>query len=68
MWIGYENSAMRDLAILYIDLIVTIARLLGSGGARPVDADSLLVRRQVPIIKSLAQAPAVPPSDQPTFC
>lgn len=34
---------MRDLAALTIHLLVTIARLVGPGGARSVVAESLLV-------------------------
>jgi len=34
---------MRDLAVLFIHLITTIARLAGPGGARSVVAESVLV-------------------------
>ena len=48
---GYDDSVMRHLAILFIHLIVTIARLLGPGGARSVVAETLLVKHQLLIIK-----------------
>ena len=35
---------MRDLLILLVHLIATLARLLGPGGLRSVVAESLLVR------------------------
>ena len=35
---------MRDLAVLFIHLITTVARLAGPGGARSVVAESILVR------------------------
>ena len=38
---------MRDLAVLLIHLIVTIARLFGPGGARASVAESLLVKHQL---------------------
>ncbi len=41
---------MRDLAILFIHLIVTFARLLGPGGLRLVVAESLLVKRRLLIL------------------
>ena len=37
---------MRDLAVLFIHLITTIARLAGPGGARSVVAESVLVKQQ----------------------
>ena len=38
---GYDDSVMRHLAILFIHLIVMIARLAGLGGARSVVAEAL---------------------------
>ena len=56
---------MRDLAILFIHLFVTIARLLGPGGARSVVAESLLVKNQLLILsRSRARAPDLRPSDR----
>ena len=38
---------MKDLLILLAHLLTTIARLLGSGGAKAVVADSLLMKQQL---------------------
>ena len=51
-------SAMKDLLILLAHLLTTIARLLGSGGAKAVVADSLLMKQQLLIIdRSRQRAP-----------
>jgi len=56
---------MRDLAIIFIHLLVTFARLLGPGGARSVVAESLLVKHQLLILnRSRARAPDIRPSDR----
>jgi hypothetical protein len=34
---------MRDLAVLFLHLLATVARLTGPGGARAVVAESVLV-------------------------
>jgi hypothetical protein len=36
---------MRDLVLLFIHLIVTLARLAGPGGVRSVVAESVLVKQ-----------------------
>ena len=41
---------MRDLLILLVQLIATLARLLGPGGLRSVVAESLLVKQQLLIL------------------
>jgi hypothetical protein len=41
---------MHDLAVLFIHLIATIARLVGPGGARSVVAESVLVKQQLLIL------------------
>ena len=62
---GYDDSVMRHLPILFIHLIVTIARLFGPGGARSVVAESLLVKHQLLIInRSRARAPLLRPVDR----
>jgi putative transposase len=38
---------MKDLLILLAHLMTTIARLMGSGGAKAVVADSLLKKQQL---------------------
>jgi hypothetical protein len=42
--------AVRDLAILLIHLLATLARLAGPGGARSVVAESVLVKQQLLIL------------------
>jgi hypothetical protein len=41
---------MRDLTILFIHIIVTIARLFGPGGVRSVVAESVVTKHQLLII------------------
>src|SRR5215210_3122187 len=41
---------MRDLAVLLMHLLVTVARLVGPGGARSVVAESVLVKHQLLIL------------------
>jgi len=56
---------MRDLAILFIHLLVTISRLFGPGGARSIVAESLLVKHQLLILnRSRARAPVLRPTDR----
>ena len=56
---------IRDLAILFIHLVVTVARLLGPGGTRSVVAESLLVKHQLLILnRSRVRAPGLRPSDR----
>ena len=40
---------MRDLLILAVHLLVTVAKLLGPGGARAIAAESLLLKHQLQI-------------------
>ncbi len=63
--VGYDDEVMRDLAILFIHLIVTITRLFGPGGARSVVAESLLVKHQLLILnRSRERAPVLRPIDR----
>ena len=56
---------MRGLAILFIHLIATIAKLIGPGGARAVIAESLLVKHQLIILnRSRERAPNLGPLDR----
>ena len=56
---------MRDLLILLVHLIATLARLLGPGGLRSVVAESLLVKQQLLILnRSRHRAPNLRPSDR----
>ena len=62
---GYDESVIRHLVILFIHLIVTIARLFGPGGARSVVAESLLVKHQLLILShSRERAPLLRPTDR----
>ena len=56
---------MRDLIILLVHLITTLARLMGPGGARSVIAESLLVKQQLLILnRSRRRAPNLRASDR----
>ncbi len=56
---------MRDLATLFIHFLVTIARLMHTGGARAVVAESLLVKHQLVILnRSRERAPNLRPLDR----
>src|SRR5688572_6011667 len=56
---------MRDLAVLFVHLIATVARLLGRGGARSVVAESLLLKHQLLILnRSRTRAPNLRPLDR----
>src|SRR5260370_5058667 len=44
------DRAMRDLAVLFLHLLATVARLAGPGGARAVVAESVLVKQQLLIL------------------
>jgi putative transposase len=56
---------MRNLVILFIHLIVTLARLLGPGGIRSVVAESVLVKHQLLILnRSRQRAPNLRTSDR----
>src|ERR1700756_790755 len=43
-------AAMRDFLILFVHLIVTVARLAGPGGLRSVVAESVLVRHPLLVL------------------
>ena len=43
-------AGMRDFVILFVHLIVTVARLARPGGVRSVVAESVLVRHQLLIL------------------
>ncbi len=45
--IGYDDSVMRDLAVLLIDLIVTVARLFEPGVAEDSGVSGLLTAAAV---------------------
>src|SRR5271167_2230900 len=56
---------MRTLAVLFIHLIATLARLLGPGGVHSIVAESLLLKHQLLIVnRSRQRAPNLRPSDR----
>lgn len=56
---------MRDLAILFVHLITTVARLMGPGGARAVIADSILLKHQLIVLnRGRERAPNLGPMDR----
>jgi len=56
---------MRDLAILFIHLLTTIARLMCPGGGRAVFAESLLLKHQLVVLhRSRERAPNLRPMDR----
>ena len=54
---------MRHLAILFVHVVVTVARLCGSRGARSVVAESRLVKHQL-LVLNRARAPVLRPTDR----
>jgi putative transposase len=56
---------MRDLVILFVHIIATLARLLGPGGIRSVVAESVLVKQQLLILnRSRKRSPNLRSSDR----
>src|SRR5712691_6644607 len=56
---------MRDLAVLFLHLLATLARLAGPGGARAVVAESVLVKQQLVILnRSRKRSPNLRFSDR----
>ena len=56
---------MRALAIIFIHLVATIARLARPGGARAVVAESLLVKHQLMVLnRGRERAPNLRPMDR----
>ena len=50
---------MRDLVVLFIHFIATLARLLGPSGARSIVAESLLLRHQLLIVNRYWGCPRI---------
>jgi transposase InsO family protein len=60
----YDHE-MRDLVILFVHVIATLARLLGPGGIRSVVAESVLVKQQLLILnRSRQRSPNLRTSDR----
>jgi len=56
---------VRDLVILFLHLLATVARLAGPGGARAVVAESVLVKHQLLILnRSRKRSPNLRPFDR----
>jgi putative transposase len=56
---------VRDLAVLFLHLLVTVARLAGPGGARSVVAESVLVKHQLLVLnRCRKRSPNLCPSDR----
>ena len=56
---------MRDFAIVFVHLIVTLARLVRPGGMRSVVAESVLVRHQLLILnRGRKRAPTLRATDR----
>jgi putative transposase len=56
---------VRDLAVLFLHLLVTVARLAGPGGVRSVVAESVLVKQQVLILhRSRSRSANLRPADR----
>ena len=56
---------MRDLVILFVHVIATLARLLGPGGIRSVIAESVLIKQQLLILnRSRQRSPNLRSSDR----
>jgi transposase InsO family protein len=56
---------VRDLAVLFLHLLATVARLAGPGGARSVVAESVLVKHQLLILnRSRTRSPNLRASDR----
>lgn len=48
--VSCDDAARRDLLILFIHLLTTVARLVSPGSVRSVVAESVLVKRQLLIL------------------
>jgi putative transposase len=56
---------VRDLAVLFLHLLATVARLAGPGGTRSVVAESVLVKHQLLILnRSRKRSPNLRPPDR----
>src|SRR6185436_1377971 len=56
---------MRDLVILFVHIIATLARLLGPGGIRSAVVESVLLKQQLLILnRSRQRSPNLRPSDR----
>ena len=56
---------MRDLAVLVLHLLATVARLAGPGGARAVVAESVLLKQQLLMFNRSRRRACGSPKDRP---
>jgi putative transposase len=60
---------VRDLAVLFLHLLTTVARLAGPGGARALVAESVLVKHQLLILnRSRKRSPNLRTADRVVAC
>jgi putative transposase len=60
---------VRDLAVLFLHLVATVARVAGPGGARAVVAESALVKHRLLILnRSRKRSPNLRPADRVVAC
>jgi hypothetical protein len=63
--LGSQDPAVRDLAVLFLHVLATVARLAGPGGARSVVAESVLVKHQLLILnRSRKRSPNLRSADR----
>jgi hypothetical protein len=56
---------MKDIAILLIHLLTTVAKLLGPGGAKAIISENLLLKQQLLIVtRSRRRAPNLSTADR----
>ena len=57
--------SMKDIAILLIHLLTTVAKLLGPGGAKAIIAENLLLKQQLLVVtRSRRRAPNLSTTDR----
>jgi hypothetical protein len=57
--------SMKDIAILLIHLLTTVAKLLGPGGAKAIIAENLLLKQQLLVVtRSRRRAPDLSTADR----
>ena len=56
---------MKDIVILLVHLLTTVAKLLGPGGTKAVIAENLLLKQQLLVVtRSRRRAPNLSPPDR----
>ena len=56
---------MKDMVILFIHLLTTVAKLLGPGGAKAIIAENLLLKQQLLVVtRSRRRAPNLSTADR----